>query len=355
MAPVLLALALSLASLCAASPYPRHVTRDLAADEACYTGEEGVAACTGVHVVAARDYTTTWTETRTYTSTISSWDGPTATPTAGASGENCVPPAGSGEIACGTICCASWQYCASFGDSQCSANAGVGTWSEWTTVGVVTTQFSAPYRVTSGSTIVLTTATGTAASATQTTTGGGATATPVAHEGTAGSLSPGAIAGIVVGTLAGVALLLLLCFCCIARGLWDVFAGIFGLGGRDRKPKERVEIIEERYSRHGSRRGSAYGGRPTHRRWFGGGGGGRPSAAGSRRTDRKESGGGLGWLVAGLGAVGVLLGLRRHDKEKDKRRASSHKPPRSTEYSSSSYFTDSYLSASSPSEFISRR
>ncbi|KAI1328510.1 hypothetical protein F5Y16DRAFT_368590 [Xylariaceae sp. FL0255] len=34
----------------------------------------------------------------------------------------CTPPSGSGEIPCGTICCASWQFCALEG--QCSFDAG---------------------------------------------------------------------------------------------------------------------------------------------------------------------------------------------------------------------------------------
>ncbi|KAI8629265.1 hypothetical protein F5Y19DRAFT_95313 [Xylariaceae sp. FL1651] len=350
--PVLLTLC---ATLTTAVPYPRDALRDLgfgylmpqecseycgaanelccAADEACYTSA-GVPACTGAtHLLAERDYTTTWTETRTYTSTVSSWYVPTTTAGVGANGAPCEPPAGSGQIACGVICCASWQYCAYPG--QCVANAGVSTWSEWTTTGVyVTTQFSAPYRPTSGPSATQTSEpTGTFASATTT----GSSTNPPPVSSTSSSLSGGAIAGIVVGTIAGVILLLLLCFCCIVRGLWDVFAGIFG-GGKKRRESERIDIIEERYSRHGS----AAAARPAHRTWFGGGGG-RPSTAASRKE--KRSGGGWGWLVAGAGAAALLLGLRRSDK----RKASSHKPSRSDW--SSSYYTDSYT-ATSPSEFI---
>ncbi|KAI1410787.1 hypothetical protein F5Y13DRAFT_69029 [Hypoxylon sp. FL1857] len=314
------------------------------------TTSAGIASCAAGAAGGGYDfYTTTWTETRTYTSTISSMLGPSTA--AAGSGGKCVPPEGSGQIACGPICCANWQYCAH--DGQCLPNTGVGSWTQWTTVGVVTTQYSAPYRVTSGSTIIQTpaptTTTGTMASETASSTSTGAPA-PVAS--TSGSLSGGAIAGIVVGTIAGVVLLLVLCFCCIVRGLWDVFAGIFG-GGRKRTQREEIDIIEERYSRRGSRHGSAYGGgaaggRTTHRTWFGGGGGGggRPASGASRRE--KHSGSGAGWLAAGLGAAALLLGLRREDK----RRASSQKPPRS-EWSSA-YYTDDY-SASSPSEFIRPR
>ncbi|KAI1657151.1 hypothetical protein F4813DRAFT_361811 [Daldinia decipiens] len=295
-------------------------------------------------------YTTTWTETRTYTSTISSFLGDSTAP-AGGTGEPCVPPEGSGQIACGPICCANWQYCAY--DGQCLANGG-GSWTKWTTVGVVTTQYSAPYRVTSGSTVIETTAptttTGTVASETAS-----ATAVPAPVATTSGSLSGGAIAGIVVGTIAGVILLLLLCFCCIVRGLWGTFAGLFG-GGKKKRETERIEIIEEGYSRRGSRHGSTYAGgagagatRPVHRTWFGGGGGGgRPTSAAARK---EKSGGGAGWLAAGLGATALLLGLRRSDKQ---RRTSREKPPRGESDFSSSYYTDSYT-ASSPSSLSSDR
>lgn len=310
--------------------------------ETCTTSS-GIAGCaTGAAGGEFDYYTTTWTETRTYTSTISSLLGPSSA--AAGSGAPCVPK--DQEIACGPICCTSWQYCAH--DGQCLPNNGVSSWTQWTTVGVVTTQFSAPYRVTSGSTIVQTpapstTTTGTAASETASSTSTGAPA-PVAS--TSGGLSGGAIAGIVVGTIAGVILLLLLCFCCIVRGLWDVFAGIFG-GGRKKTEREEIDIIEERYSRRGSRHGSAYGAaRPVHRTWFGGGGGGRPASGASRKE--KHSSSGAGWLAAGLGAAALLLGLRREDK----RRASSRRPTRTD--LSSSYFSDSYT-RDSPSEFIHPR
>lgn len=342
---------LLLASLAAANPYPRDHLRDVGfgylmdrscasycgtdnqyccgSDEACVTSNN-IAACT--NAVAAG--TTTWTVT--YTSTWSSYIAGATTPaSSGSNGEDCVPPDGSGQIACGTICCANWQYCA-YSD-QCSANSGVGTWTTGTTtVGVVTTAFSAPYRVTGTGTGTTTTATGTAASVTATSTGGagGAVATT-----TNNGLSGGAIAGIVVGTIAGIILLLLLCFCCIVRGLWHTVMAIFGIGKNDKRKTERTEIIEERYSRHGSAHPSAAAARPAHRTWFGGGGG-RPSQAGSRKEKKS---GGAGWLAAAGGAALLLLGLKRGDKHKE----GSHKPPR-TDWSSS-YYTDSYT-ASSPSK-----
>ncbi|KAF2972910.1 hypothetical protein GQX73_g532 [Xylaria multiplex] len=347
-------IALLFTTLTAAVPYPRDSLRDngfgylkpqecseycgaenelcCSADEACYTSA-GTPTCTGLtHLLAERDYTTTWTETHTYTSTISSWYVPTTTAGVGSDGAPCVPPEGSGQIACGKICCANWQYCAY--DNQCLANPGYSTYTEVVTTGVyVTTQFSAPYRPTSGPSATQSSPTGTFVSATE--SASSTSTSPAAVSTADNSLSGGAIAGIVVGTIAGVILLLLLCFCCIARGLWHVVAGIFG-GGKKKRGSERIEVTEERYSRHGS----AAAARPTHRTWFGGGGG-RPSTA-SRKE--KKSGSGLGWLVAAIGAIALLLGLRRGDK----RKSNSHRPSRSDW--SSSYYSDSYT-ATSPSEF----
>lgn len=348
-------------SLVAAVPYPRDELRDhgfgylmpqecseycgsgnelcCSADEACYTSA-GTPTCTGLtHLLVERDYTTTWTETKTYTSTISSWYVPTTTAGVGSNGGPCVPPEGSGQIACGPICCANWQYCAYEG--QCVANPGYSTYTEVVTTGVyVTTQFSAPYRPTSGPSATDTGATGTFASATESATG----TNPPAVSTTNNSLSAGAIAGIVVGTIAGVILLLLLCFCCIARGLWHVVAGVFGGGKKKRRSSERIEVTEEGYSRHSASGAAAV--RPAHRTWFGGGGGGgRPSGAGSRK-EKKSDGGSLAWLFAAIGALAILLGLRRSDKRKP---TGSSRPSRSDW--SSSYYSDSFT-RDSPSEFI---
>lgn len=299
----------------------------------CYTSN-GIAGCSNAAAGGGYAlYTTTWTLTETFTSTKSSYFPAATTPAPAA----CVPEPGTGQIACGSICCANWQYCAY--ENQCMANAGGGggdagtTWTTVITTGgtTITTQYSAPYRVTSGATVTATT-TGTGVLASATTTGNG---TAVSSGGTGSNLSGGAIAGIVIGVIAGVILLLLLCFCCIVRGLWHGLLAIFGLGKKkDRRSRETV-IEEERYTRHGS----VHSRRDRHTGWFGGGG--RPSTvAGSRRTEKKKSSG-AGWL--GLGAAAgtllLLLGLRR-DK---KRRATKTRSD-----VSSSYFSDSYT-ASSPS------
>ncbi|KAF6833753.1 hypothetical protein CPLU01_05351 [Colletotrichum plurivorum] len=286
--------------------------------EQCYT-VNNIAGCSTINGGGGYGiYTTTWTETNTFTSTITTnWPETTKASGGGAgggSGAACVPK-NEGETACGSICCASNQYCAYSG--QCAQKG----W-DITTItsnGVpITTQFSAPYRVTS------TRATGTFASADETGTG---TAVPIADEGTGGGLSGGAIAGIVIGTLAGLGLLMLLCFCCIARGLWGL---IFG-GKKKERSRERVEVVEERYSRHGSRMPSAHSHRPSHGGWFGG----RPASAAHRKEEKKE---GAKWL--GLGAAAAtLLALLNLKKDKPARK------PRST-------YTDSYYSytGTSPSE-----
>jgi hypothetical protein len=146
-------------------------------------------------------------------------------------------------------------------------------------------------------------------------------------------LSGGAIAGIVIGVLAAIVILILICFCCILKTGFDAILGLFGL--RNNKRRERVEVTEERYSRHGS----VASRRETHTGWFGGGG---------RRTEKKKSGGlgEVGILAAiavGLAALWACLGLRRRNNEKSR-------PPRSD--ASYSYYSDSYSgTGTSQSEF----
>ncbi|KAK7437982.1 hypothetical protein Landi51_11849 [Colletotrichum acutatum] len=288
--------------------------------EQCYT-VNNIAGCSTVSGGGGYGiYTTTWTETNTFTSTISTnWPAVTTGAAGGGTGATCVPQS-DGETACGSICCAAYQYCAYSG--QCAQRDGWGGGVTTITSGghTITTQYSAPYRITS------TGATGTAASATST-----GTVVPITDEGTGGGLSGGAIAGIVIGTLAGLGLLMLLCFCCIARGLWGL---LFGKKKKEHShSRERVEVVEERYSRHGSRMPSAHSGRPSHGGWFAGGG--RPAPAARRKEEKKE---GAKWL--GLGAAAATM-LALLNLKKDKPKAK----PRSS-------YTDSYYSytGTSPSE-----
>lgn len=297
-------------------------------------------------------YTSTWTETETFTSTFSSyWGAATATATCVAQSE--------GETSCGAICCASDQYCAYEG--QCSAVAGAGgatattSATSWTTYATtmttsgstITTQYSAPYRVTgTGST---STNTGTIESATST---GSANGTVVAESTGGSNLSGGAIAGIVIGVLAGVVLLLALCACCIMRGLWHGLLALLGFGPKKRdrnRDRETVIVEEERYSR----RGSSHANRNSHNSWFARNPA-RSTAGESRRTSEKvkaKDSNQASWAGAGaLGTLLLLLGLRRDKKRRSSTAAKRSSRPRSEV--SSSYFSDSYT-ASSPSEFSS--
>lgn len=335
---VLLLAAANLA-LVAAKPYPKDVfydagysyleARDCAnpcgadsqfccgSGEACTTLDNNVATCVGGNRgVAGGNYgytTKTWTETRTYTSTIMTFWEPPPEPTGT---ENCKATV-EGWQACGIICCAGWQTCAVEG--QCTPRPGVG---EGATViitrdGQVTTQYSAPYRIT-GTTTVVTSGVQSTTTATTSSepTESGDSDTIGAGGGESeggGGLSAGAIAGIVIGSLVGVALLLLLCFCCIARGLWNAI-----FGRKKKTTKERVDVYEEGYSRHGS--AAAHGRRDRHTGWFGGGG--RPSSAGGR-TEKKSSG--KRWLgLAGLAATMLALLNLRKDKKPSHRAGSRY-------------------------------
>lgn len=335
-------------------------------NQVCTTSDNVAGCATPVTLVVRTDgeyslYTTTWTETETFTSTYSSYWAATTV----AAGGTCTPPSGSGEIACGSICCASWQYCAYEG--QCLSNPGAtatGTaaaggsgatstsWSTYettmTTSGkTITTQFSAPYRVTG--TGATTTATGTLESATSTGNVNGTLAT------TGGSnLSGGAIAGIVIGVIAGVVLLLALCACCIMRGLWHGLLALLGIGGKKKKSRSReretIIVEEERYSRHG--RTASASQRDRHSGWFAGDRPPRSTAAESRRTSEKKQDSNA-TNMAGAGALATmlaLLGLRR-DKKRRESAAAAKRTSRARSEVSSSYFSD--YTASSPSEFSS--
>lgn len=280
------------------------------AGSTCYTSN-GIAGCSANAGGGVAFYTTTWTSTQTFTSTYSSYFG-AATTNSG----NCVPPPGSGQQACGSICCASWQVCAHPG--QCQAK---GLNSFVSSGGPVTTQFVPPYRPTSGPPTG--TETGTAGEITT-------TSTTVAPGGTGGGgLSPGAIAGIVIGTLAGVVLLLLICACCIVRGLWHGALAILGIG----KKKKETIIEEERRS------SSRHSRRDHHGSWYGG----RPSTVSASRKEKKSSGKGLLGLGAALGTLWLLLGLRKDKKKKG--------PAKTRSDVSSSYWSSSSYTADSPSKF----
>ncbi|KAJ2897266.1 hypothetical protein MKZ38_004820 [Zalerion maritima] len=326
-----------------AGPYPRDALHNagfgylMARDCVTYCGANNEVCCETNQIcttisanptcvwgqVAVDVYTTTWTETQVYTRTVSSTYELVTTE---AVVEQCVPPDGSGQTACGSVCCASTQTCA--WEGQCMVrSSGLGVSSSYavtTTInGVLTTQYSQPYKPTSDTT-------------TTTTVGATATGTTVAVTDDDDGLSGGAIAGIVIGVIAGVILLLLLCACCVVKGAWSTFMGMFGKKDHHHD-REKIVIDEERYVRHGS---ASHSRRNGHGSWYGD----RPSAAASRK---KEGGKGLMGMAAGLGTLALILGLKRHDDHKSK-------PARSRSSYSSSYFTDSYT-GSSPSSASTRR
>lgn len=304
-------------------------------NEHCTTLSNNVATCIANGAYASPLYTTTWTETRTYTSTILTWFQPPPAPTAGV---DCVPQRAEWE-ACGEICCAGYQTCAFKG--QCSAKPGYGEPSTVvvTSNGVVTTQYSAPYRVTGTTTITTTGVRSTDAGATTgtpTSTTSGHTASSTQDpdstggggSGTANNkLSGGAIAGIVIGSLAAAGLLVLLCFCCIARG---IFHAIFG------KKREKVDRYDDEYSN------SAHSRRDHHSGWFGFGGGNknRPASVSDRRSEKKSSGAWWVGIAAGAATLLAMLNLKKKKKEPSRKGTSRY---------TDSYYSYSDYTGTSPS------
>jgi hypothetical protein len=216
-----------------------------------------------------------------------------------------------GEAPCGSTCCVAGQYCMT-DINQCAA-AGGGSSAYFSSFYTVTQLASVPVRPISN-TVLTVTATGAAT----------ATVPFSAPVGTDGStligaqattqgqrLSPGAIAGIVIGVIAGIILLFLILLCCCAKGAIDAVMGIFG--GRKRRRTETT-YIEERRSRHGSSR-------PAGRTWYGG----RPTRV--DRTDTKKKAGGLGGLGVvglGLGTMAAYLGLKRKREQRNEVKSNSN-------------------------------
>jgi hypothetical protein len=247
-------------------------------------------------------YTTTWVETSlvtnlvTKTAVTSSWVAQ-ATCTSGAPNQQ----------ACGSTCCGNGYYCANPATGQCSPNNP----GQFTVTGVPGT---APTRVITSSGVIIT--------MTMSVTTPFITPSPIINGTMIADhklgLSGGAIAGIVIGVLLAIGLLMLICFCCCLKAGFDGILALFGLGGRKRRSRKTV-IEEETIRRHHSASGG--------RRWHGEGSAySRPS-----RVEPKKSrwGGGLGALAAGLGTAFAIDKLRGRKEEK-------------SEYSGSSYgYTDS--------------
>jgi hypothetical protein len=305
------------------------------AGQACFTDSSNQAQCTAAVVgetAAAGQWgysTTTYTETdlQTITSTTSSYLG-WAQPTAAA----CNPNYAINETPCGAVCCKSSEYCYTDGHCKAAANGDSSAYysSYYSTMYETTNAAGVPLRPTS-STLIIITETGspttTVAFETPVATGASVGLTEAAGGSGGGGLSGGAIAGIVIGTLAGLALLGLLCFCCCVRGLFAGILGIFGGG----KKKRRTEVEEyERYSHHSGRHSGAGAGASGGRTWYG-------AAARPSRPERKDDSGTKKLLGVGAGLAGLwaILGLkRRHDRRDDEK------------YSEYSYSSDYYTNTS---------
>jgi hypothetical protein len=288
-----------------------------AANEAiCVAGSSGAVA-TGAGTWST--YTSTWVDSVTKTSVYSTWV--PATATTAAVGATCIPNWANNESGCGAICCSSGQYCFDASRAICTTAAnGV------TTTG---TGYVAPLRPTSSGVVTTQTISPTTTIPFQTPVSTGSQNATLINTGSS-HLSGGAIAGIVIGVLAGIALLVFICFiCCLKAGIDGILA-LFGLGGKKRKSRR---VVEEEYIETHRRHGSAAG---SDRRWYGSGGS-RPSRP---PPPPKKSGGGFGGLLGGTAALGGLalaLGLKRkHDRrQEEKSDISSSYGSYSYDYSSS--------------------
>lgn len=311
------------------------------AGSTCYTDQNNEAQCATATEAATAEagywttYTSIFTETDTVLTTqlMSSYIGTYATATAEVyTTASCAYAVN--EVPCGSICCASNQYCFSPADSQCSAIANGGSSgyeSTYTTPEATVVATANPgIRGTSSSLVLVTqTASPTATVPFESPVATGANITLTSDHVHNNGLSGGAIAGIVIGVLLGLALLALILFCCCVRGIW---VGLCGGGRRKRRTTEVEEY--ERYSHHG--RGSGGGGRTGGgRTWYGAAKPARSSRY-EEREKRDNKGTELLGLGAGLAALWALLGLKR---QRDNRRRQDEK----TEYS---YSSDYYTSAS---------
>lgn len=325
-----------------------------ASNQQCYTDSAGQAQCgamTGAALITGNSqavggpgqwqyFTTTYVQTDfvTRVSTYSSYVGgvgvaaASAPPSGAPALSTYVPPATTSvglqcNIPCGSICCASGQFCATAGQCQASgadiSSKAYGSYlASSTYVPSASLPYSAPLRPTSGS--------ATTSTSTQSVTTTVPFQTPV---GTAGGivygtgqttpnkgLSGGAIAGIVIGVLLAIALLLLLCCFASVRGL---------IGGRRKTVHKKTTSIRRSYQS-----GSIP---PPRKAWYGALMGGRKRTRPSESEKSKKHGFGFAKISAGLLALAVTLGIKRHQDR--------HKKVRS-DYGSDGTSTDPYYDGS---------
>lgn len=289
-------------------------------DETCITNEHNQAVCSssggsgsggggGSWEYYSSTYVVTETDLQTHTTVWSSW---IASPTDSGSCR-----ADLGESQCGNDCCSASHVCGE--DNKCVLAATTSIWATDTNTA------TPPVRPT-GSETVTETATTTQGFETPVTTDGSPALGVDAPEDD-GGLSGGEIAGIVVGTLAGVFLLFLVCLCMCARGLLHSILACLGCGKRRRKEES---YVEDRYSHHANRPG---------RTWFGAA---RPSGSG-HGGDKKSGWGKLATVGIIFGAIALCLGLKRRGGHDDEKSSSSYTYP-----SYYSYYTGTSMSPSLP-------
>lgn len=343
----------SIISPVSAGPYPRNAAHDYngagylmprqcvsycgmgdryccTAGQVCYTDAANVAICGAQTALAGAGggwnfYTTTIVENiavpTTKIQTLSSWAGQVPALTSAylpQSTATCYAP----DHSCGSICCKSNQFCYTDGQCKMLGENSITFASSYLTYapGSTPTSYSAPVKGTSVATTTVPVTTTRPFVAPVQTTGGLTNLTPLPQTG---GLSPGAIAGIVIGALAGVAILLFIsACCCLGAGVKGIFGLLFGR--KDKKRGSRTETIETR------RTSTRYGGsaaasrRETHSGWFGGAAaGGRGSARTSRVGEKRHSKGKeAGTLAAlGLGLAALWGGLKwKRNKDANKRR-----------------------------------
>ncbi|KAJ5567391.1 hypothetical protein N7535_006697 [Penicillium sp. DV-2018c] len=227
-----------------------------------------------------------------------------------------------GEVKCGTTCCEAAQECV---EGQCVAESS----SAAVTATGTDAEATPPVRGTSNgaSTVTETSAPTTTEGFTAPvgTDGSELIGAEPAHGG--GGLSGGAIAGIVIGSIAGAFLLFLLCACMCFKGILDALLAALGIGGKRRR--KDTTYVEERHSHH------SHGHRPpppARRTWFG------TKPSGDSEVSEKKSKWGWGTVAIILGALALCLGLKRkreRDHDDDKTESS---------YPSSYYYYSDYYS-----------
>ncbi|EER28062.1 hypothetical protein CPC735_033980 [Coccidioides posadasii C735 delta SOWgp] len=266
--------------------------------EECYTNSDGQAACRSASKGEWEYFTTIYT--RTDLVVVTSTGSRAASPTSPGDTQCRIS---LGETPCGDTCCTAAETC----------NAK----------GVCVEGGSSPFPSASPPTRPTSDATVTATKAPTTTVGfipaistdGSTLIGGITHG--SGGLSGGAIAGIVIGSLAGAFVLLLLCLCFCVGSIASRIRGVFG-GGRPHPPST---VYSSSYMYSASESGGGHGG------WHGG----QPPSEHGKSGWAK-------WLSIGFlaGAIALCLGLRRQRAERSEKSYYSYYTASSSESSSSS-------------------